>query len=158
MEILKTARKLGPLHRDLLAALASRRILASERKRNLACTPYLFCPCKFMPCFLSWGYVNAFPHGHLSRLSTVINIRQTSLVYKGEGKMLQIGIVIPMEGIFRGGCFWHRIRAFLQLKVWFNLRTMKTWKRSHIALTQILDAADLLRLQGKEVYCAWLST
>lgn len=57
----------------------------------------------------------------------------------GEGKMLQMGTVVAMEGIFRGDWCWHRIRALLQLKVWFNLRTMKTWNRSHVALTQILD-------------------
>lgn len=41
-------------------------------------------------------------------LTTVV----TCLVYKGEGKMLQTGIVIPEEEIFRD-CSWHKIRALL---------------------------------------------
>lgn len=113
MEILKTARKLEPLHRlaGFIGFLEDS--FASEHERNLPCSPYLVCPCKLMPWFPSWEYVNAFPHGHLSRLSPATNICQTSLLYRGKGKILQIVIVIPVEGIFRGDCYWHRMRALL---------------------------------------------
>lgn len=47
------------------------------------------------------------------QLSPVISIYQTSVAYKGEGKRLQMEIVILMEEIFRRHCLWYRNKALL---------------------------------------------
>lgn len=50
------------------------------------------------------------------QLSAVISICQTSVTYKGEGKMFQMEIVILLEEISNGGrrhCPWYRIKALL---------------------------------------------